>query len=84
MNEENAKFRSAMSEYEATIQEMTSQMEKLRGTQIEHDLLEGELKSLAATLGRVQKEKDRMEKDMVQQLKEYEEMRGALATLKVG
>ena len=73
-----------MSEYEATIQEMTSQMEKLRGTQIEHDLLEGELKSLAATLGRVQKEKDRMEKDMVQQLKEYEEMRGALATLKVG
>jgi len=72
-----------MSEYEATIQEMTTQMEKLRGAQIEHNLLEDELKTLAATLGRVQEEKAQMEKDMAQQKSELEEMSTALTSFKV-
>ena len=72
-----------MSEYEATIQEMTTQMEKLRGAQIEHNLLEDELKTLATTLGRVQEEKAQMEKDMAQQKSELEEMSTALTALKV-
>ena len=83
LTEENAKFRKAMSEYEATIQEMTTQMEKLRGAQIEHNLLEDELKTLAATLGRVQEEKAQMEKDMAQQKSELEEMSTALTALRV-
>lgn len=72
-----------MSEYEATIQEMTTQMEKLRGAQIEHNLLEEELKTLAATLGRVQQEKAQVEKDMVQQKIELEEMIATHTALKV-
>ena len=72
-----------MSEYEATIQEMATQMEKLRGAQIAHNLLEDELKTLAATLGRVQQEKAQMEKDMAQQKIQLEEMRTTIASLKV-
>ena len=72
-----------MSEYEATIQEMATQMEKLRGAQIAHNLLEDELKTLAATLGRVQQEKAQMEKDMAQQKIQLEEMSTTIASFKV-
>lgn len=52
-----------MAEYESTVQELTIQMEKFRENQRNQTLVEEELSTLAATLGRVQLEKNQIEKE---------------------
>lgn len=72
-----------MMDYEATIKELTQQLDVLRGAQRERGLLEGELEALANTLGRVQIDKSQMEKDMASQKTELERLTHDLASAKV-
>jgi hypothetical protein len=55
-----------MAEYEYTIEELTIQIGQLKTIKLERGLLEEELKTLAATLARVQLGKSQMEKEVDQ------------------
>jgi len=81
--EENKEFQSAMMEYEGTIKELTSQLEHLRAGQRERSLIEEELETLASTLGRVQIDKSKMERDIAGQKSELERLTRDLAAAKV-
>lgn len=72
-----------MSEFESTVEELTEQIGRLRESQRERSLLEEELQTLAATLGRVQYEKNLMEKDSFGQKNEMEQMKNQIQSLKV-
>jgi predicted nuclease with TOPRIM domain len=66
LTKENAEFRKTMAEYEYTIEELTIQIGQLKTIKLERGLLEEELKTLAATLARVQLGKSQMEKEVDQ------------------
>ena len=66
LTKENAEFRKIMAEYEYTIEELTIQIGQLKTIKLERGLLEEELKTLAATLARVQLGKSQMEKKVDQ------------------
>lgn len=72
---ENAEFQKTMAEYEYTIEELTIQIGQLKEIKLERGLLEEELKTLAATLGRVQLEKCQMEKEISNQKTELDQIR---------
>lgn len=61
-----------MTEYESTIEELTVQMGVLKESQRDNCLLEEELKTLVATLSRVQLEKNQLEKDFINQKTDLE------------
>lgn len=81
--EENADFQKAMAEYEYTVEELTAQIGELKEIKRERGLLEEELQTLAATLGRVQLEKIQMEKEIVSRKTEIDEMQHKLKILMV-
>lgn len=63
-----------MAEYEFTVEELTTQIGQLKEIKRERGLLEEELKTLAATLGRVQFEKIQMEKEIATRKTEFDEI----------
>lgn len=64
LSKENAELRSTLAAFEATIGEMTTQLNGLQQVGRQRDLVEEELSTLAATLGRVNEDKNRLEKEL--------------------
>lgn len=81
--EENEDFRKAITEYDETINELTTQMETLKSAQRNSGLLEEELKTLAASLGRLQLEKNHMEKEFTLSKSESDKIKENMQCLKV-
>lgn len=81
--EENEDFRKTMGEYEKTIEQLTEQMDALRSAQRNGGLLEEELKTLAASLGRLQLEKNQMEREVTSSKSESEKFREHIQFLEV-
>ena len=72
-----------MTDHETTIEELTAQIGKQTEIMRERRLLEEELQTLSATLGRVQLEKGIMEKEIASQKTELENIQSKVEILKV-
>lgn len=80
---ENNEFQKTMVEYESTIKELTILVEQMRIKERSQSLVEEELTILAATLGRLQLEKNQLEKEHVMKKSDLEKLERDLLSIQV-
>ena len=77
---DNTELQDALSDFEATVRELTEQLETTRR---QRNLVEEELSTLAATLGRVEAEKTQSVKEVQNKKIELEQLEDHLNAVKV-